>query len=358
MNNWKILLIGITGDLAKRKILPAIGQFASIHIDDLNIELMGYSRSVPDDEEIKRSLNAKVPNSTEIIENINYYQGEYDDDTLIKKVFNELKKEERLIVYFAVPPIVFCDLLKNFCPFARDNLNIIIEKPFGRDLDEARKIIKKIEECNLEKNVHFFDHYLFKDGMDITEAIRESMKIVQTKKICISALETVGVNGRAGYYDETGAIKDMLPSHLFALYRKVEELHSNIRLEDFSVENIVKKQYEAYKADVGKESNTETYFKIEMKNKNGVELVFESGKKQDKKVTEIVINEGEIVWNIDTDKNVRIGSKLFSLATDDLLDHTRMFQVLKKKEYSNFVSNEDTVRGWELWERVGASTSP
>lgn len=356
---WKFLVIGITGDLSKRKILPALAQFSNLNKDELEISLFGYSRSKPAEEEITEVL------SENSLKSIEFVQGEYNDPSFFQSLISGLKNNERLIVYFAVPPIVFLDLLETFCPFYKANLDIIIEKPFGRDTNEAIKILQKIDECKLEKNIHFCDHYLFKSGLELGDEIESFLATFLEKgitEIHFKALEALDVKGRGGYYDEIGAIKDMLPAHLYSLldyigtrFNKLEEI------ESAEVVNVKLGQYIGYKQDVNNfESETDSYFLAELKTKQGIKLVLESGKKQSEKLTSIeIFNQfGEkIVWNIDPLKEITLYQnnlevKKIKIDTNRKMDHTKMFSDLLNNSYEKFFKAENTVKGWKLYEKV------
>ena len=354
--SWKFLIIGITGDLSKRKILPALSEFATLNREKVEIELHGYSRSLPDEEEIQKIIGEKSA-----IKNIIYAQGEYSDPKYFQSLTENLKPEERLVVYFAVPPIVFLDLLETFCPYYKANLDIIIEKPFGRDGDEAQKILAKIRDCKLEENVHFCDHYLFKEAADLTgEAksfLQDFLKEKEIKSFEIKALEKVDVKGRGGYYDEIGAIKDMFPAHIFSLYELVFENILGKKIESkFNINKVKLGQYKDYKNHVEKsDSQTETYFKIEGSFDDGINFTFESGKNLAVKLTEITVTfaDGEkIIWNIDPEKTIQIDGKIFNLSHKKVFDHTNMFEAILEKKNEKFFKNENTLLGWKSYEEI------
>lgn len=355
-NKWKFLLIGITGDLSKRKILPALSEFSNLNNDSVEVELFGYSRSKPEEKEIQEILG-----ENSAISKVEYVQGEYSDPSFFQKLTENLKPEERLIVYFAVPPMIFLELLATFCPYYKANLDIIIEKPFGRDYSEAVKILDKIHECKLENNVHFCDHYLFKDAakldLQTKGKVQEFVKDKKINHIEIKALEALGVRGRGGYYDDIGAIKDMLPAHLFSLYELVfAEIFDQISTDDISIEYVELGQYEGYLSDIEREtSNTETYFKIKTKINNNIDLTFESGKKLGKKLTEVNISFTDgttLAWNIDPLKEIRFDSKVFDLRKHKNLDHTNMFEAILNKDSTRFFKNKNTLAGWKLYDKI------
>lgn len=350
---WNFLLIGITGDLAKRKILPALSQFSNKN-PEIEINLYGYSRSEPNRQEIEDILG------NHNLKSINFIQGEYSDPTFFIDLFNKTPQDEKLVAYFAIPPHVFLDLLKTFCPYNTHNLDILIEKPFGQDLNEAKEIINKVIECKLERNVHFCDHYLFKEALDLNSDIQENLrKLAENKvsKIEIRALEKVDVKGRAGYFDSVGSIKDMIPAHFYSLWFILNKYGiTDKKLNDLEIKDIRLAQYKGYLEDIEKEeSNTETYFKING-DLRGTEVTFESGKYLQQKLTEIDIffeNGEKVNWNIDPEKNLVINeNQAISLNRSNNLDHTNLFEDIRNNSHDRFLNESDAINGWLFYEKI------
>lgn len=359
MRRWKFLLVGVTGDLSRRKIFPALSEFANNNCQKIDIELIGYSRSVPDQDEISRILDQAYPDKKNKILKRTFVQGEYNDSSFFTKVFNELSDDERLIAYFAVPPQIFIDLLKIFCMVSKKNIDIIVEKPFGQDLDEAKKIIDKIYDCNLQERVHFCDHYLFKDGVNLNNNILNKLKKFTPEnvvKIEIKALEEIGVEGRTGYFDKIGTIKDMIPAHFYSLWHILKKYNLiKLGFNDIVIDSLKIGQYRDYRDDVDNpKTNTETYFCIDG-SVDGISVNFESGKKKSKKQTEIIITYSDSVivrWNIDTERKIYIKDKVFNLNRTNLYDHANLFEDLLNKKFDRFLNEQDAINGWLFYEKI------
>jgi glucose-6-phosphate 1-dehydrogenase len=364
MQHWKFLLLGITGDLSKRKILPGLAQFAELHKEDLTIELIGYSRSAPDALEIEDILNKHTTDAKHKISAVSYVQGEYTDSTYFSNLIQSLKEGERLITYLATPPVVFLQLLQTFCPFNAYNLDIIIEKPFGQNLEEAAQILRKVDECKLNNTIHYCDHYLFKNAAYLNVDVLQSLQEVKTKtlkKVTVQALEELDAKGRGGYYDTSGAIKDMLPAHVYSLLNLalVTFTLNDIRhYSDFDITGIQIGQYASYLADVEKDaSSTETYFKIECT--NSIEMVLESGKSLGVKRTQIDLeftDGSHIEWNLDLDKTLSYTTSdkqlTFDIKSGNQLDHTNMFEDLLHGRSDRFFLATNVLSGWEMYEQT------
>jgi glucose-6-phosphate 1-dehydrogenase len=354
---WKFLILGITGDLSKRKILPSITEFAHHNNDKISVDLLGYSRSEPNTEEILNIIK-NTTNGYSPFLNIDYATGQYNDPAFFNNLIRHLSKDERLIIYFAVPPVVILDLLEIFCPFNTKNIEILIEKPFGNNKNEAEQIIAKINSCKLNNKVHFCDHYLFKSGLIINPEIQlliNTVKQKQIEKIEIIAKESIGVKGRAGYYDSVGAIKDMFPSHLYSIWKFCKKtFHIKEKIQKINIVKIG--QYKNYFSDIEvKQSNTETYFKIEFETNKGMKVLFESGKRFDRKETIIKVNFSDgnaMQWEIDPDRKILYQGKTYLINQSLHSDHYNIFYNLLNNNYSKFINQKSVIRGWDLYNKT------
>jgi glucose-6-phosphate 1-dehydrogenase len=364
MQNWKILLLGITGDLAKLKVLPAISQFSENNQSEVQIDLIGYSRTVPDTKQIERILDDSSSLGKHTLSSINYFQGQYNNAAFFDSLYNATSENEKLVIFMAVPPNVFLEFLQNSCPHNDKNIEIILEKPFGRDAQEAETILKTIHSCKLTNKVHFFDHYLYKSEMQLSRAEISNLKSLKNKvikEINLQALETVGVGTRGQYYDGIGATKDMLP-HLFSmLCLNLEILDNNFDLnyfEDLQIEQLLLGQYKNYASEMEKATNTETYFLVKTLISN-MKVTLESGKKLDTKLTQITTiftDESKLIWNIAPNKTLTYISDTdnfsLNLDKDKNLDHTNMFENLLDKTETNFVTPGQVLTSWWLFNKV------
>jgi glucose-6-phosphate 1-dehydrogenase len=361
------LVLGITGNLAWLKILPAIGQFTALHGQSFDINLVGYSRSQADLESIKKSLLEK----SQTLPNIKLEQGQYDNFDVYHKLVDELGSQDRLIVYLAVPPSVYEDFVESSCLLGVKQVDILIEKPFGEDKADAQKILSTIRKCKIAGNVHFIDHYLFKGACRISESEVKSgvpqdfftLK-KEIKSIKVRALETLGIAGRGGYYDGIGARRDMLV-HLFSLLKLGLRLFGeSSEIKDFEILSQKLEQYKGYVVDSGVDgSKTETYFevlsKMDLGDLENIPVTFESGKKQLSKITDITIEfqSSSIVFEIAPSPTIKFYSsqnliRTIPIKTTDKLDHVNVFEDLITEHYYSFVDYETVMQGWELIEMV------
>jgi len=363
---WKFLLVGITGDLSRKKILPGIAQFAKDYADIIDVELYGYSRSQPDDDSIRSILDEHGAGA---ISSVEYVQGEYADNTFFHSLVSTLQDNQRLVVYLAVPPHVFVPFLQNSCPYSRYPIDILIEKPFGTSSEEADRILQIVHACDLGSHVHFCDHYLFKNGTFLPPDL--SAKIQQldpnaVQSITVQALESVGVEGRAGYYDNTGALKDMFP-HMYSLLQLIiEEMCGHDDCNRFAnraeVTSHIAGQFASYLSNIQVESSaTDTYFdthcRVPWYNNTSIDLRVESGKKLAYKSTAITVdftNGDSLVWEIQPNARVIINGIEYDIPDKSVLDHNRTFQHIHDSNNNRFVSRENIIQSWNLYEEIKA----
>jgi glucose-6-phosphate 1-dehydrogenase len=193
----------------------------------------------------------------------------------------------------------------------------LIEKPFGYDLESAKELKDIIGDFS--EKVFLADHYLFKEEVGKMKGNFGKIKFV--------FLEKVGLEGRS-YYDEIGAIRDMVQSHfLNLLFRIRKDLRHDLRL--FSVEKFSRMQYDEYENELGKKSNTETFVDLVLKSgKNEFEFV--TGKAFGKKQSCVFI-DGKII-----DFNERVNP------------YIKMFEEFFKSNREVFPKVEDAIFSWEL----------
>lgn len=378
MKTQKILILGITGNLAKLKILPAIGQYYELHSNEVNIEIYGYSRSKANLEEIQMLIRSQIKSISNLnqLPRITLIQGEYSDKTFYDELVGSLTLNDSLAIYLAVPPSIYTNFLENSCPYSKRPIDILIEKPFGESLEEGKQILDIVKKCDLHQRVHFLDHYLFKSGLQVDnnqvtrELKRQNLKVSDIKSIDISATETVDAKERGGYYDNNGAIKDMFP-HLYSLYNFGINFFDVDLINNWSVGDLTKSQYAGYKDDVNNQnSDTETSFLAVLKNtidnNNSFALRLNSGKKAKQKCTNMTImfkNEYRLVLElypqsmlqmIDDQSNIIMD---FPVKLDYKLDHTRVFENVFAGDFSRFVPNDKVLEYWQVYQKIAYASS-
>lgn len=343
-NNISITIFGATGDLSYRKLMPALyNLFSRNVIEDFRICAIGrrdYGKSdYVDmiDPWIKEFARLDIDNDRllEFYEHIDYFKMDFTNEHEYSRLneFYEGNTFNNNVVYYAVAPEFFEIISRGLMGVVNiKHPKIIVEKPFGASLEEAKFLSQKLEEHFGEENIYRIDHYLGKEMIRGILTIRELNPFIgkawakgDIECVQISALEQVGVETRGNYYDLAGALKDMVQNHLFQLLSIValdntqgvfaQEQLKVIRalrpVEKLDIrDTLVLGQYKDYTKEdkVSPDSDTETYAALKLYIDNerwkGVPFFIRTGKKCSRREIEVVIKFKRI--SEDFDPNVLI----------------------------------------------------
>jgi glucose-6-phosphate 1-dehydrogenase len=244
-----IILFGASGDLAKRKVIPAMYDLAQHHSLGERYAIIGFARTPMTDDSFRSAIGEAAKTISEVgpidpakwdafSSNLHYSPGDYADPNsyaqLAKRVA-EIDAEKQLggnrLFYLSTPPEVYPDIVEQLgrAGLARPAVpgswvSIIIEKPFGRDLASAKELNKIVLNVFEEKQVYRIDHYLGKDTVQNLLVLRFGNGIFEplwnrnyVDHVQITAAETLGVERRGGFYETAGALRDMIQSHVLQL---------------------------------------------------------------------------------------------------------------------------------------------
>ena len=244
-----IILFGASGDLAKRKVIPAMYDLAQNSSLGERYRIIGFARTPMTDESFRATLGEAAKTISEVgpidpakwdsfAANLHYSAGDYADQNayaqLAKRLVEidaELKLGGNRLFYLSTPPEVYPDIVEQLgrAGLARPAtpgswVRIIIEKPFGRDLTSAKELNKIVLNVFEEKQVYRIDHYLGKDTVQNLLVLRFGNGIFEplwnrnyVDHVQITAAETLGVERRGGFYETAGALRDMIQSHVLQL---------------------------------------------------------------------------------------------------------------------------------------------
>ena len=242
-----VVIFGVTGDLAHKKVVPAIYDLANRGLLPPTFALVGFGRRDWSDEDFSQLVYEDVKEHSRtpfrqviwerLAEGCRFVQGAFDDDAAFARLAETLEKLDaergtggNHCFYLAIPPKSFpavCEQLSK-AGLARpqqDNWRrVVIEKPFGHDLDSARDLNQVVNSVFPEESVFRIDHYLGKETVQNIMALRFANQLFDpiwnahyVDHVQITMAEDIGLGGRAGYYDGIGAARDVIQNHLMQL---------------------------------------------------------------------------------------------------------------------------------------------
>jgi glucose-6-phosphate 1-dehydrogenase len=242
-----VVIFGATGDLTHRKLLPALYNLAADGELPPAVTVIGFARRPKSDDEFRREMEDALRKFSRqavrdeiwktFSQSLFYHQSDFGDESGFKALaqkLDEIDKERgtrgNRLFYFAVAPDQFEPILKHLKAVglnqAREGswARVIIEKPFGSDLESAQELNRVVSNSFSESQTYRIDHFLGKETAQNILVLRFANAIFEPlwntryiDHLQITAAETLGVEGRAGYYEEAGALRDMVQNHLLQL---------------------------------------------------------------------------------------------------------------------------------------------
>jgi len=349
-----MVIFGATGDLTKRKLIPALCNLAPDNLLSKQFAIIGFAGNDFNTESFRKHLEEEIPkySSTKIdpaiwnwfAERIYYVKGDFEDAEAYKRLSQQIADADKQhntggnrFFYLAVAPRFFSPIVKQLgqAGLTKEEdvhwARVIVEKPFGHDLQSARQLNEELKQVLNENQIYRIDHYLGKETVQNVLVFRFSNNIIEplwnrnyVDHVQITAAETVGVEHRGSFYETAGALRDMVPNHLFQLLtmtameppisfdadevrnKQAEVLHAIQPLDPEEVlTSMVRGQYGpgaidgqpvvGYRSepDVAPDSNTETFVAMKLQIDNwrwaGVPFYLRTGKRLKRRATEIVI---------------------------------------------------------------------
>ncbi len=349
-----MVIFGAAGDLTKRKLIPALYNLAKGNLLSKEFAVVGLARAPMTTDEFRQRMTRDIQEfATDQVEpglwewfakRLHYVSGNFEDPNAYRALRNELDQVDtehgtrgNYFYYLATSPGYFDEVVRRLGEAGLSQeengrwRRVIIEKPFGQDLDSARALSREISQVLKESQIYRIDHYLGKETVQNIMVLRFANGIFEPiwnrryiDHVQITVAEDLGVEQRGGYFDEAGTLRDMVPNHIFQLIsltameppisfeaNAVRDEQAKIlrAIQPLSPEEVltrtVRGQYgegsilgervPAYRAEpkVAPDSRTETFVALKLSIDNwrwaDVPFYLRTGKRHPKRVTEIAI---------------------------------------------------------------------
>jgi len=338
------VIFGASGDLTKRKLLPAFWHLWLQGRLPKGFALVGYARSAMTSDEFRqytfdhvKEFSNHPPDGEawdEFARRLSYFRGGFTEPgamngfaSYLEKIDGEFGTQGRRIFDAAVPPAAYADIVHRIGEAGlQENAKIVLEKPFGRDLESARELNAVIHSVFDETQVFRIDHYLGKETVQNILAFRFANGMFEPiwnrryiDHVQITVAEKIGIEGRGAFYEQVGNIRDMISTHLFQVMTFVameppvsfapdrlrdETVKALRSTEISSLDRVIRGQYAGYRDEPGvaPDSTTETFSAMQLDIDNwrwaGVPFFLRTGKGLADKVSEITLKFKKVPFNV------------------------------------------------------------
>ena len=413
-----IIIFGITGDLSKRKLLPALAELFRRGILKQGTKIIGISRHQLSQDDVLQIINSSLANKAQddhavdlssAVTALQLNPTNLSDFQRLKSLlesFDSLGACQRLY-YMSIPPAAYAPIIENLsrAGLNTENDRLLLEKPFGYNLESAKSSIDLVSKAFRETQVYRIDHYLAKETAQNLLAFRLHNPIFvplwnnqHIERVHIRQFESIGIEGRTNFYEQTGALRDMIQSHLMqllaltmmtvpdsmtssAIHKAKIDFLSSLAVADPKLS--IRGQYDGYRQEVNQpNSNVETYVKLQLSSQSkiwqGVQFILEHGKAMHQSIADVNISfktshekrRNSLTFQVQPDETIRLDLLIkepgltnnmrhadLKLSYSDVFPNSnkvdayaRVIMDAINGDQSLFASNQEVINNWQILE--------